>query len=71
MPMDQSENITQFALVPSLFGCCYGQPPQIQHGVIVTCPKGMQAELLGGRGGRRGDLEGSGAEGRRIRGEPV
>jgi hypothetical protein len=40
IPMDQAENITQFALVPSLFACCFGQPPQVQHTVVVNCPKG-------------------------------
>ena len=40
IPMDQAEHITQFALVPSLFACCFGQPPQIQHTIVVTCPKG-------------------------------
>ena len=40
IPMDQAENISQFALVPSLFACCFGQPPQIQHTVVVNCPKG-------------------------------
>jgi len=40
IPMDQAENITQFAIVPSLFACCFGQPPQIQHTIVVTCPKG-------------------------------
>jgi hypothetical protein len=40
IPMDQAENITQFALVPSLFACCFGQPPQIQHTIVVDCPKG-------------------------------
>lgn len=40
IPMDQAEKITQFALVPSLFSCCFGQPPQIQHTIVVTCPKG-------------------------------
>lgn len=39
IPMDQAENITQFALVPSLFACCFGQPPQIQHTIVVNCPK--------------------------------
>ena len=38
--MDSAENITQFALVPSLFACCFGQPPSIQHTIVVTCPKG-------------------------------
>jgi len=40
IPMDQAENITQFALVPSLFSCCFGQPPQIQHTIVANCPKG-------------------------------
>jgi hypothetical protein len=40
IPMNQAERITKFALVPSLFACCFGQPPQIQHTVVVNCPKG-------------------------------
>ena len=44
IPMDQAENITQFALVPSLFSCCFGQPPQIQHTVVVNCPKGKAVQ---------------------------
>lgn len=40
IPMDQAESITQFALVPSLFACCFGQPPTIQHTIVVNCPKG-------------------------------
>jgi hypothetical protein len=40
IPMDQAESITEFALVPSLFSCCYGQPPQIQHTIVVHVPKG-------------------------------
>lgn len=40
MPLDQVENITSFAFVPSLFGCCYGQPPQIQHTIVVRTPPG-------------------------------
>jgi len=40
IPMDQAENITQFALVPSIGQCCLGGPPQIQHTVVVNCPKG-------------------------------
>ncbi|HEX8912081.1 MAG TPA: DUF3299 domain-containing protein [Humisphaera sp.] len=40
IPMDAAENITQFALVPSLFACCFGQPPSIQHTIVVNCPKG-------------------------------
>ncbi len=38
--LDAAENISKFALVPSLFNCCYGQPPQVQHTIVVNCPKG-------------------------------
>jgi hypothetical protein len=40
IPLDQADNITQFALVPSLFACCLGQAPQVQHTLIVNTPKG-------------------------------
>jgi hypothetical protein len=40
IPMDQASAITEFALVPSLFACCFGQPPQIQHTIVVHVPKG-------------------------------
>jgi hypothetical protein len=40
IPMDQAANITEFALVPDLFSCCFGQPPQLQHTVVANCPKG-------------------------------
>lgn len=40
IPMDQADRITKFALVPSLFACCFGQPPQIQHTIVVQCPEG-------------------------------
>ena len=40
IPLDQADNITEFALVPSLFACCFGQPPQVQHTMVVQTPKG-------------------------------
>ena len=40
IPMDQADNITKFALVPDLFACCFGQPPQVQHMVVANCPSG-------------------------------
>jgi len=40
IPLDQAENIGEFALVPSLFACCFGQPPQIQHTIVVHLPPG-------------------------------
>jgi hypothetical protein len=38
IPLDQAESISEFALVPSLFACCFGQPPQIQHTIVVHTP---------------------------------
>jgi hypothetical protein len=38
IPLDQAENIGEFALVPSLFACCFGQPPQVQHTIVVHLP---------------------------------
>jgi hypothetical protein len=46
IPIDQAERITKFALVPSLFECCFGQPPQIQHVVIVDCPPGKSVSYF-------------------------
>jgi hypothetical protein len=40
IPLDQADKIRQFVLVPDLFSCCFGQPPQLQHSVIVSCPEG-------------------------------
>ena len=40
IPLDQADKIKQFVLVPDLFSCCFGQPPQVQHSIIVTCPEG-------------------------------
>ena len=40
IPMDQADRITKFALVPDLASCCFGQPPQIQHTVMVNAPEG-------------------------------
>lgn len=40
IPMDQADTVTSFAMVPDLFACCFGQPPQIQHTIVATLPKG-------------------------------
>ncbi len=40
IPLDQADKIRQFVLVPDLFACCFGQPPQVQHSIIVSCPEG-------------------------------
>ena len=40
IPMDQASSVTSFALVPDLFACCFGQPPQVQHMIVATTPPG-------------------------------
>lgn len=44
IPMTEAEQITEFALVPSLVSCCFGQPPGVQH--VFTChlPKGRAVD---------------------------
>ena len=37
LPLTQADAITSFALVPSLFSCCFGQPPGVEHTIRVTC----------------------------------
>jgi hypothetical protein len=45
---NESEHIHEFALVPSFFSCCYGQPPALQHVVVVSCPKDHPVEYSDG-----------------------
>lgn len=37
--LQQTDKITDFALVPSLTGCCYGQPPGVEHTITIHLPK--------------------------------
>lgn len=43
-----SDRVTQFSLVPSRYACCYGQPPGVQHTIMVTMPRGQSAEYRDG-----------------------
>jgi hypothetical protein len=45
MPLTEVKNITQFLLVPSLWGCCYGQPPAVNHIVVVRMPPGQTTKF--------------------------
>ena len=44
IPTVQAVRASQFALVPSRTSCCYGQPPGIEHIVMVSCASGQQVE---------------------------
>lgn len=39
MPFQQTGDMERFLLVPSLTECCFGQPPSVQHTVVVTASK--------------------------------
>jgi hypothetical protein len=45
MPLSEVKNITEFILVPSLWGCCYGQPPAVNHIVVVKMPPGQTTKF--------------------------
>lgn len=45
--IDETEKISRFAFVPTLGSCCYGQPPALQHIIVVNCSKGHEVELHG------------------------
>lgn len=36
IPLTEEERPTEFLLVSTLWDCCYGQPPKINHGIVVT-----------------------------------
>ena len=40
IPIDETSKVSKFVLVPDLFACCFGQPPQLQHTAVVVCPPG-------------------------------
>ena len=48
MPLTEIENIKEFLLVPSLWGCCYGQPPAVNHIVAVKMPAGQTTKFYSG-----------------------
>ena len=47
MPLQDVKSIKSFVLVPSLFGCCYGQPPAVNHVVVVKMGEGKTAKYYG------------------------
>ena len=45
MPLSEVKNVTQFVLVPFLWGCCYGQPPAVNHIMVVNMPEGQTSNF--------------------------
>jgi hypothetical protein len=45
MPINETQNITKFILVNSLWGCCFGQAPAVNHVIIVTMDPGKAVDF--------------------------
>ena len=45
MPLSQTREATDFVLVQFLFGCCYGQPPAVNHVVLVKMANGKKSQV--------------------------
>lgn len=45
IPIDQTERMTQFALVPSLMACCMGLPPGVNHMIVARAPAGKTVKF--------------------------
>lgn len=45
VPLRESDNAREFALVPSPGSCCFGQPPGVQHTVTITMAAGTTAKI--------------------------
>jgi hypothetical protein len=46
MPLTQAKEVTEFLLVPYLWGCCFGAPPAPNHMVLVDMAAGKTTEFL-------------------------
>jgi len=46
MALNTVDHIRSFILMPSLFGCCYGQPPAANHVVLVKMAGGKTARYF-------------------------
>ena len=49
--LDNPQKATRFVLVPSLWGCCYGKPPEVNHVVLIKLPEGYQVKYYGNPSG--------------------
>lgn len=46
IPFTQSATITDFALVPTLGSCCFGQPPGVQHVIVSRVANGGKMTFM-------------------------
>ena len=48
MSLSDVKGISEFVLVPALWGCCYGQPPMVNHVVLVKMAPNKTIEYFSG-----------------------
>ena len=44
MPINETEHIKRFLLIQSLWGCCFGQTPEVNHIIVVDMESDKTAE---------------------------
>ena len=42
LPINETKNITRFIVIQSLWGCCFGQTPSVNH--IIVCHDGARQD---------------------------
>jgi hypothetical protein len=47
IPLTAAERVSEFVLVVDLAGCCFGQPPGVQHMILVKTPEGKTVRYFG------------------------
>ncbi len=45
LPINEIKNITRFIVIQSLWGCCFGQTPDVNHVIVVTMEPGKSVEF--------------------------
>ncbi len=45
MPINETKSITRFIVVQSLWGCCFGQVPAVNHVIVVNMASGKSVEF--------------------------
>ncbi len=46
VPFTQAQKVTDFALVPTLGSCCFGQPPGVQHVIVAHVANGGKLTFM-------------------------
>ena len=45
MPINETKNMTQFIMLQSLWGCCFGQTPEANHVIVVHMEPGKTVDF--------------------------